>query len=343
MPALAEVLLGNLQLDRLVGVLQRAEQRRRRLAHLEVDRPVLDLDDDVVVEAAVEADEVVVGGARAIVLQVAPVHLVVVDEPAIEEHAAVRLERPRDDVGRIGMGPLVGGGADPPFRIRLEHDAAEIRHGAIDLVDLRLPPLDHTRIERIVGRELADLLRAGEIDRDGDLHAPRPQHVGDPGDLRQELRRQEDRVGVDVGDRDAVDAERGEQPAVVVDEAEILADLAALPEDRPPAVAALDRAVDVVPVIQPADRRLRRAAVVDLRRHLAERQPAQIGKRAVEHAAVVVAGDHRVGGGRRASRSRWRSRRARARVRSRRGHPPRAAARRCRARSRSQRGWPPPA
>ena len=53
--ALAEVLLGDLQLDRLVGVLQRAEQRRRRLAHLEVDRSVLDLDDDVVVEPAVEA------------------------------------------------------------------------------------------------------------------------------------------------------------------------------------------------------------------------------------------------------------------------------------------------
>jgi hypothetical protein len=34
-----------------------------RLAHLEVDRAVLDLDDDVVVEPAVERMEVVVGGA----------------------------------------------------------------------------------------------------------------------------------------------------------------------------------------------------------------------------------------------------------------------------------------
>ena len=53
-PLLAEVLLRDLQLDRLVRLLERAEQRRRRLAHLEVDRPVLDLDDDVVVELAVE-------------------------------------------------------------------------------------------------------------------------------------------------------------------------------------------------------------------------------------------------------------------------------------------------
>ena len=70
-PRLAEVLLRDLQLDRLLGLLQRAEQRRRRLAHLEIDGPVLDLDDDVVVELAVERLEVVVGGAGAIVLQIA--------------------------------------------------------------------------------------------------------------------------------------------------------------------------------------------------------------------------------------------------------------------------------
>ena len=53
-PRLADVLLRDLQLDRLVRLLERAEQRRRRLAHLEVDRAVLDLDDHVVVELAVE-------------------------------------------------------------------------------------------------------------------------------------------------------------------------------------------------------------------------------------------------------------------------------------------------
>ena len=54
MPRLADVLLRDLQLDRLVGLLERAEERRRRLADLEIDRPVLDLHDDVVVELAVE-------------------------------------------------------------------------------------------------------------------------------------------------------------------------------------------------------------------------------------------------------------------------------------------------
>ena len=48
-PLLAEILLRDLQLDRFVRLLERAEERRRRLADLEVDRSVLDLQHDVVV------------------------------------------------------------------------------------------------------------------------------------------------------------------------------------------------------------------------------------------------------------------------------------------------------
>ena len=42
---LPHVLLRDLQLDRLVRLLERAEQRRGRLAHLKIDRAVLDLND----------------------------------------------------------------------------------------------------------------------------------------------------------------------------------------------------------------------------------------------------------------------------------------------------------
>ena len=48
-----------------------AEQRRRRLAHLEINGAMLDLNDYVVVELAVERMEIIVGGLGAIVLQVA--------------------------------------------------------------------------------------------------------------------------------------------------------------------------------------------------------------------------------------------------------------------------------
>ena len=74
--------------------------------------------------------EVVVGGAGAVVLRIVPVHVMVVDEAAIEEQAAVRRERARHDVGGIGMGAPVGGRADAAFGIGLEDDAAEVGHGA---------------------------------------------------------------------------------------------------------------------------------------------------------------------------------------------------------------------
>ena len=187
-PGLAEIFLGDLQLDGLVGLLQRAEKRRGRLAHLEIDGAVLDLHDHVVVELAVEVVEVVVGGAAAIVLRVLPVHVVVVDEAAIEEQAAVRLERARQHVGGVGVGSPVGGGTDAAFRIGLQDDAAEVGNGAVQVVHPGFPPVGYLRIERVEGVQAADGLGASEIDGDRHPHAPRAESVGDARDLRSEFR-----------------------------------------------------------------------------------------------------------------------------------------------------------
>ena len=92
MALLAGVFLRDLQFDGFVGFFEAAEERRDRLARLEVDRAVLDLDDDVVVELAVERMEIVVSGSGAIVFGIAPVEMMVVDEGAIEEEAAVRFQ-----------------------------------------------------------------------------------------------------------------------------------------------------------------------------------------------------------------------------------------------------------
>src|SRR5437868_1166030 len=54
-PSLPEILLRDLELDRLTGFRQSSEQWRRRLAHLEIDRPVLNLDHDVVIELSIES------------------------------------------------------------------------------------------------------------------------------------------------------------------------------------------------------------------------------------------------------------------------------------------------
>ena len=166
----------------------------------------------------------------------------VVDETAIEDHAAVRRQRARDDVGRVGVRAAVGRWTDAPFGIGLQDEAAEVGN-RLDRARRRAPSTRRSTrwIERVEGVEPAERLRAAEIDRKRQPHAPRPQDVGDTRDLRDEPGRQHERVRVDVVDRDAVDAERRQQPAVLADAAQVVADVAALPEDRAPAVAALDR------------------------------------------------------------------------------------------------------
>ena len=57
------------------------------------------------------------------------------------------------------------------------------------------------------------VLRAAEVDGDGDADAPGTERVGDARDLREELGSEDARVGVDVVDSAAVDADGGEQAA----------------------------------------------------------------------------------------------------------------------------------
>ena len=52
--------------------------------------------------------------------------MVVVDEAAIEEEAAVRRQRARDDVGGVGVGAAVCRRAEAAFGVGLEHEAAEV-------------------------------------------------------------------------------------------------------------------------------------------------------------------------------------------------------------------------
>lgn len=77
---LARVLLRNLELHGNVSVLQAANQRGDRFAHLEVHGAVLDLQRDVVAEGAVQRHKIVVACAGAVNLGIAPILLAVVDE-----------------------------------------------------------------------------------------------------------------------------------------------------------------------------------------------------------------------------------------------------------------------
>ena len=71
-------------------MLQGPEKRRNWLAHLKIDGPIFDLHERVVVKFAVELCKVVVGRARSVILEIAPIHVMVVNETSIDEHAAMR-------------------------------------------------------------------------------------------------------------------------------------------------------------------------------------------------------------------------------------------------------------
>ena len=164
-PRLAHILLGDLQFDGLVGFLERGEKRRGGFAHLKIDRPVFDLDHHVGVELAIQGVEVVIGRAGAVVLRVAPVHVMVVDEAAVEQQAAVRRERARHHIGRVGVSAVVIRRAGAALRIGLHHKAGEIRDGPIQFIRFLFPPGGNAGVERVERIQAAENLGARKIDR----------------------------------------------------------------------------------------------------------------------------------------------------------------------------------
>ena len=146
---LACVFLHDLQFDGFVGFLESGEKGGNRLAHLEIDGAIFNLDDHVVVELAVERMKNIVGGAGAIVFQVGPIKVMVVNKRTVEEHAAVRFERAGNHIGSIGGSTARGGGAGAAFGIGFYDKTAEVRNQAVNLVGFRAPKFGDLRIERI--------------------------------------------------------------------------------------------------------------------------------------------------------------------------------------------------
>ena len=109
------------------------------------------------------------------------------------------------------------------------------------------------RIGGIKGLEAADLLRAGNVDTDGEPHAPGAHGIGDPRQAFDHAWLQERRRVVDIIDIASVDPDRCEQARVGGGFAQIIANFSALEEDRPAIVAASDAAVGVIPFLYPAD------------------------------------------------------------------------------------------
>ncbi len=139
MVLLTSVFLRDLKLDRFVSFFEAAEEGRDRFARLEVDWAMLDLDDDVVFELAVEWMKIVVGSFGAVVFGIAPVEVMIVDESTIKHDAMMRLEGAGDDVGGVGGRAAVEGRAEAAFGIGLDDEAAEVGNGGVNSVVARPP------------------------------------------------------------------------------------------------------------------------------------------------------------------------------------------------------------
>ena len=178
--ALAEIFLGDLQLEHLRRARHGAEERVHGLAGLEVDRAVLDLHQHIRPELAVQRLELVVGLLRPVVRDV-----LVVDERAPHHDAAVRRERVGQHVGAVGMGAAIILRAGLAFRVGLHQEPAEVGDQTVDLVRLVFPPPDHGGIERIGGFQAADFDRRAEPRREVDADAIRTEDVSQGRDLAQ--------------------------------------------------------------------------------------------------------------------------------------------------------------
>ncbi len=176
------------------------------------------------------------------------------------------------------------------FGIGLDQEAAEIGYGTIDFLGLGPPPGPDFGIQRIGTFQVADLDRRAPAHRQIDLDAIGAQRIGQRPGLFDIFRRQAVGAGVHIVGHHAIDADAG-IGAGIINQARINVPGQHSPvEDRASGIAAFDRAIEIVPMVQDAK-------LGPGRRHgIGDRQAllhgAQIGEHAMQHADIAVAGDH---------------------------------------------------
>ncbi len=151
MALLSSVFLGYLQFQHEIRFLQPAYEWGNRFPHLEVHGTILYLQDNVVVEAAVQGHEVVVGRIGPVGFPVAPVLFAVVYEAAPYHQAAVWFERSGQHVCAFGVVSAVCEGARTEFRVGLDKKTAKVRYVFIYLSRFFAPPCLHSAVQRIGG------------------------------------------------------------------------------------------------------------------------------------------------------------------------------------------------
>src|SRR5580704_17246123 len=116
--------------------------------------------------------KVVVCRARAIILGIGPIQMMVVNKRAIKNDSAMRRKGARNHIGGVGRRPAVSRWTEAALGIRLDDNSSKIRNQAVEVVKLLSPPFSNARIRRIEGSKAANHFWAAEVDRNRKLHSP---------------------------------------------------------------------------------------------------------------------------------------------------------------------------
>src|SRR5262245_8559137 len=105
---------------------------------------MFDLQNYVVDELPVKILKIALCRSRPVVLEISPVHVMVIDETAVKEQTAMLTQRPGYDVRCVSVAAMISRGAEPAFRVCLENEAPEIGNCTVDSVDRSLPEIGDT-------------------------------------------------------------------------------------------------------------------------------------------------------------------------------------------------------
>ena len=206
---------------------------------MEVNRTVLDLDDDIVGKLSVEGHELLVGlvgtvAALGIIYEGSPHHNTLVWLECTSQHVRTISVR-TSEVLRAGF----------PLRVSLHQEATEVGYELVDLIHLVLPPLDDIRIKRVGSLQSAHLNGRGEVDGQIDANTIGTQLVGNTLGLLQTLGGECLRLGVHIVEHRTVDTHRRIGTGVHLHPLR-----GRIQKDALTREATLHRTVGIIPVVQ---------------------------------------------------------------------------------------------
>ena len=140
---MTEILLCCLKLYHLFCLIKCAEEWRERLAWLEIDRSILDLNDHIIVKLSIKRLEL-------LICLLCAVRVVgCIDKRTPHDNASVRLKSARQHVGTFRVRTSIIVRARLSLAVGFHKETSEVRHERIDFVALILPPVLNSWVERI--------------------------------------------------------------------------------------------------------------------------------------------------------------------------------------------------